>query len=84
MKGHVLRREQYLEHPVEEVFAFFSEARNLEALTPSWLRFEVVDPGPLEMGDGTLINYRLHVHGVPLRWTWTAWMSPPRTPKPME
>jgi ligand-binding SRPBCC domain-containing protein len=69
VKVHTLQREQYLERPVSEVFAFFSAAQNLERLTPSWLRFEVVGPGPPEMRDGTVIEYRLRIHGVPLRWT---------------
>ena len=69
MKVHVLHREQFLEQPVERVFGFFSEARNLERLTPSWLSFQVLEPVPTEMTDGTLINYRLRVHGLPLKWT---------------
>ena len=44
-------------------------ARNLERLTPPWLRFEVLTPEPIEMQVGTLIDYRLRVHGIPLRWT---------------
>ncbi len=69
MKVRVLLREQFLERPLPEVFEFFSAAQNLERLTPSWLRFEVVSPAPVEMRDGTVIDYRLRVHGVPLRWT---------------
>ncbi|HEY6398809.1 MAG TPA: SRPBCC family protein, partial [Solirubrobacteraceae bacterium] len=41
---------------------------NLEALTPAWLRFEVMTPEPIEMRAGTLIEYRLSVHGAPLKW----------------
>ncbi|WP_249011164.1 SRPBCC family protein [Conexibacter sp. DBS9H8] len=69
MKEHLLIREQYLRQPVAKVFAFFSEARNLERLTPSWLRFEVLEPAPTEIAQGTLIDYRLRVHGIPLKWT---------------
>jgi ligand-binding SRPBCC domain-containing protein len=69
MKVHVLRREQYLERPLPAVFDFFSAAGNLERLTPAWLSFQVVSPEPVEMHDGTIIDYRLRVHGVPLRWT---------------
>ena len=69
MKVHELRREQFLGRPLPDVFAFFAEASNLELLTPAWLRFEVIEPAPTVMADGTLINYRLRVHGVPLRWT---------------
>lgn len=69
MRVHRLEREQRIARPLDEVFDFFSAARNLERLTPPWLRFEVLTPEPIEMGVGTLIDYRLRVHGVPLRWT---------------
>jgi ligand-binding SRPBCC domain-containing protein len=65
---HVLEREQLVRAPLERVFSFFSAARNLEALTPPWLRFEVLTPEPIEMRAGTLIDYRLRLHGAPLRW----------------
>jgi ligand-binding SRPBCC domain-containing protein len=68
VKVHRLEREQLLPHPIDEVFAFFAEARNLERLTPSWLRFHVLTPEPIRMGVGTLIEYRLRVHGIPVKW----------------
>jgi ligand-binding SRPBCC domain-containing protein len=68
MRAQVLQREQRIDRPVEEVFAFFADAFNLEALTPPLLGFEVVTPSPIAMGTGTRIAYRLRVHGVPLRW----------------
>lgn len=69
MTTHRLEREQVLPYPVDRVFAFFAEARNLEPLTPSWLSFEVLTGEPIRMQVGTLIDYRLRVHGLPLRWT---------------
>lgn len=65
---HIIEREQLVNRPLEDVFDFFAAARNLEALTPPWLRFEVVTPEPIEMRAGALIDYRLRLHGVPLRW----------------
>lgn len=65
---HRLEREQLVARPLTEVFAFFSQARNLEQITPPWLRFKLLSPEPIEMGVGTLIEYRLHGHGLPLRW----------------
>jgi len=66
--SHRIDRQQLVQAPLEEVFEFFSRARNLEQLTPPWLRFSVVSPEPIEMRAGTLIEYRLCVHRVPLRW----------------
>jgi ligand-binding SRPBCC domain-containing protein len=69
MSVRLLEREQIVAKPPAEVFAFFAQARNLEELTPSWLRFEVITPEPVEMRVGTMIDYRLRLHGVPMRWT---------------
>ncbi|MCY4187718.1 MAG: SRPBCC family protein [Bryobacterales bacterium] len=65
---------------LEEVFPFFSEARNLELLTPPWLKFEVLTPGPIHMRRGAKIDYRLKLHGVPVRWQSeiTCWEPPLR------
>ena len=52
----------------DTVFAFFSDATNLERLTPPWLRFHIVTEQPIVMRAGLLIDYRLRVHLVPLRW----------------
>jgi ligand-binding SRPBCC domain-containing protein len=66
---HRLQRRQRLDHPLEAVFDFFARASNLERLTPPWLRFELITPEPIEMRAGTEIDYRIHVHRVPVRWT---------------
>jgi ligand-binding SRPBCC domain-containing protein len=65
---HHLYREQLVPRPLDEVFAFFARAGNLERITPPWLAFSLQDPEPDEMAVGTRIEYRLHLHGVPLRW----------------
>jgi ligand-binding SRPBCC domain-containing protein len=69
MDVHTLRREQRLPGSPQSVFAFFSDAGNLEAITPPMLGFRIATPGSIEMRTGTLIEYRLRVHGVPMRWT---------------
>lgn len=68
MRERVLRREQVLDVPVEEAFAFFSRAENLEAITPPLLRFRITGETPAEIRKGTLIRYRLRLHGVPVSW----------------
>ncbi len=80
MSVHVLTREQRLLAPPEQVFPFFGDALNLEAITPPWLGFRVITPGPIEMAAGTLIEYRLKLHGVPIRWRTriAAWEPPVR------
>jgi ligand-binding SRPBCC domain-containing protein len=54
--------------PVEDVFGFFSEAANLELITPPWLGFRLVGSDPIVMRRGALIEYRLSLHRLPLRW----------------
>jgi|SRR5579875_263536 len=69
MAVHRLERRQYVDRPLDEVFAFFAEAGNLERITPPWLSFRVLTPEPVQMGVGALIDYRLRLHGIPLGWT---------------
>ena len=68
MRVHKLVREQFLAHDLDEVFPFFADARNLERITPPLLRFRVVSQDPTEMRVGTLIEYRLRLHGLPVGW----------------
>ena len=63
-----LIREQTLPGEPGEVFGFFADAGNLEAITPPWLRFAIVTPRPIPMGPGTLIEYRLTLHRLPISW----------------
>jgi ligand-binding SRPBCC domain-containing protein len=65
---HHLYREQHIPRGLDDVFAFFARAGNLERITPPWLAFRLLTPEPVEMEVGTLIEYRLHLHRVPLRW----------------
>ncbi len=75
-----LETETRIAAPLNRVWPFFSNARNLEILTPSFLRFEVVTPDPIEMAVGTLIDYKLRIRGIPIRWQSeiTVWEPPHR------
>jgi ligand-binding SRPBCC domain-containing protein len=68
MTVHVLERSQRLPRPPDEVFPFFADAFNLEAITPAWLHFRVLTPPPVTMAAGARLEYRLRLHGLPLRW----------------
>lgn len=68
MRVRHFRDELWLPYPVETVFSFFSNASNLEAITPSWLHFRILTPAPIEMEKGTLIEYRLRLRGFPIQW----------------
>ncbi len=54
--------------PRPEVWTFFADPHNLEAITPDFLRFRVETPAPIATEAGTLIDYRLSLAGVPFRW----------------
>jgi ligand-binding SRPBCC domain-containing protein len=74
---HVLERSQRVEVSVEQAFDFYVDARNLEPMTPPWLHFEVITPADVAMRPGTLLDYKMKLHGVPVRWqtrieTWEA------------
>ena len=68
LRYHVLRREQRLPGAPADVFPFFADAHNLEAITPPFLGFRVVTPRPLELRAGALIEYRLRLHRLPIAW----------------
>jgi len=68
VKVYLLEREQLVRAPAERVFEFFSNAENLEAITPRWLGFQVRTPTPIEMRQDATIEYRLRLGIVPLYW----------------
>jgi len=80
MRVHLLERSQRVEVPIDQAFAFYGDERNLEPLTPPWLHFEVTTPRPFVLSAGSLLEYRLRLHGVPIHWRTRidAWESPTR------
>ena len=53
---------------MDEVFQFFSNAENLEALTPPFLGFRILSDLPIKMEEGARIEYSIRLFGVPMRW----------------
>ena len=80
MRVRTLITELLLPRPIDEVFAFFSDAHQLEVLTPPWLHFRILTPRPIDLRLGTLIEYRIRWHGIPLSWRTeiAAWEPPHR------
>ena len=80
MRIREFQSEIWLPLPPKQLFTFFADAANLDALTPPWLNFHIVTPTPIEMKAGAFIDYRLRVHGLPLRWRTriNVWQPPHR------
>src|SRR3954454_2837172 len=80
LRIHTFTTELWLPRPVGEVFAFFSDAANLDQLTPPWLHFRILTSSPVPTHAGAVIDYRLRWHGLPLLWRTeiAAWGPPHR------
>ena len=78
MRVRNFQSQLWLPQSRDNVFAFFSDAQNLDLITPPWLHFRTVTPGSGEMQLYTIIDHRLRIHGVPLRWRSkiTVWDPP--------
>lgn len=68
MKEFLLERKLVVPAGIHGVFRFFADPRNLGEITPPWLHFRIVACSTPAIGQGTVIDYKLRVRGVPLRW----------------
>lgn len=60
--------EQWIDKPRDEIFPFFADAHNLEAITPPLLKFNVLTPRPIDMKAGAIIDYKLKIRGFTAKW----------------
>jgi len=65
---YLLRTSVVLEHSREDLFEFFSDAFKLQDITPPWLNFRMLTPAPIQIRQGTLLDYSIRLHGIPIRW----------------
>ena len=74
----VLRSSIVLTHSREALFEFFSDAFQLEQITPDWLNFRILTPAPIQIRQGCLIDYSIRLRGLPIRWCTeiSAWDPP--------
>ncbi len=79
MKTYWLRKSIWLPQSRDKVFEFFSNPANLDRLTPTWLGFEILTPATKPIIQGALLDYRLRIRGILIRWQSeiTVW-EPPR------
>jgi ligand-binding SRPBCC domain-containing protein/streptomycin 6-kinase len=77
LDAEVLEREQLVATPLAETFAFFGDPLNLEAITPPWLRFRILQTPPA-LERGAILRYRLRLLGIPVTWRTeiAAWEPP--------
>lgn len=66
--NHLFKNFLWVPNSQKDVFDFFSDAKNLEKITPNWLNFRIVSMSTPEIQKGTLIKYKLKIKGLPFTW----------------
>jgi ligand-binding SRPBCC domain-containing protein len=69
LSTHELHRETFIRAPLDTVFQFFSDARNLAVITPPQMHFRILTPEPISLHAGAELRYTLRVRGIPVNWT---------------
>lgn len=64
----VFYAEQYLPAKRQDIFPFFADAKNLEEITPPSLKFHIEKVSTPQIQEGTIIDYKLQIRGVPVGW----------------
>ena len=68
MENFNIHRSQFIDKPRDVVFSFFSKPENLESITPPYLHFKILNTLPVPMGKGQIINYKLKIRGISIKW----------------
>src|SRR5262245_57884373 len=78
MPVRTLDAEMWVPQPIDTVFTFFCDTTNLDRMTPTWVHCQTLTARPIEMRAGIILDHRLRIHGVPIRWTSeiTVWQPP--------
>ncbi len=80
MNIHILKKEQFVARPIEEVFAFFDRPENLAKITPDSLGFKILTPQPLKMKAGAIIDYTVRPFLFDMHWrTYISSYDPPHS-----
>lgn len=66
--GYRLSAQMSVPLPIQEVFEFFADASQLGRITPSWLNFKILTPMPIKIQEGSLLDYKIRLHGIPIKW----------------
>ncbi|MBT3227252.1 MAG: SRPBCC family protein [Deltaproteobacteria bacterium] len=75
---HIFETSVALKLDRVSVFDFFSDAGNLERITPPELRFRIVTLQPIQIRQNTRIDYQLRLYGIPFSWqTEITFWNPP-------
>ena len=69
MKYFQINKTQFIEKPIDVVFSFFSKPENLEKITPQYLHFEILNDSPIHMKEGLVINYKMKIRKIPVKWS---------------